>query len=118
MVVYDDDTYTMGGLMADLLAMEGFEVALVTPFPVVSPWAGMTMEQERIQSRLLELGVTIHTNRQAGKRLSDSLEITCTYTEKLETIGCGTLIPVTSRTPRNLWRKRCWDGKLNGMMRG
>ncbi len=61
MVVYDDDHYVMGGLLAELLATHDCQVTLVTPAPLVSYWTQFTLEQERIEARLRSLGVTILT---------------------------------------------------------
>ncbi len=58
-VVYDDDHYVMGGLLAELLAMRGNDVTLVTPAPLVSFWTQYTLEQERIEARLRALGVHV-----------------------------------------------------------
>jgi dimethylamine/trimethylamine dehydrogenase len=58
-VVYDDDHYVMGGLLAELLATRGHQVTLVTAAPLVSYWTEFTLEQERIETRLRELGVAI-----------------------------------------------------------
>jgi dimethylamine/trimethylamine dehydrogenase len=58
-LVYDDDHYVMGGLLAELLAARGHQVTLVTPAPLVSYWSQFTLEQERIETRLRELGVGI-----------------------------------------------------------
>jgi dimethylamine/trimethylamine dehydrogenase len=58
-LVYDDDHYVMGGLLAELLAVRGNDVTLVTPAPLVSYWSQYTLEQERIEARLRELGVRL-----------------------------------------------------------
>ena len=58
-MLFDDDHYYMGGVLAELLVGEGHAVTLVTPAPRVSEWTVNTMEQHRIQRRLLELGVTV-----------------------------------------------------------
>jgi dimethylamine/trimethylamine dehydrogenase len=58
-LVYDDDHYVMGGLLAELLAARGHEVTLVTPAPLVSYWTQYTLEQQRIEARLRQLGVRI-----------------------------------------------------------
>jgi dimethylamine/trimethylamine dehydrogenase len=60
-VVYDDDHYVMGGLLAELLATRGNEVTLVTPAPLVSYWTTFTLEQDRIETRLRALGVRLLT---------------------------------------------------------
>ena len=68
-VLFDDDHYYMGGVLAELLAAEGHAVTLVTPAARVSAWTVNTMEQHRIQSRLLEAGVTsMHDPRRWRRR--------------------------------------------------
>jgi dimethylamine/trimethylamine dehydrogenase len=59
-VVYDDDHYYMGGVLAELLAEQGCHVSLVTPAPLVSYWSQFTLEQERIQRQLMRLGVKLY----------------------------------------------------------
>ena len=59
-VIYDDDHYYMGGLLAELLAGQGYNVTLVTPAPLVSYWSQFTLEQERIQHRLMTLSVKLY----------------------------------------------------------
>ena len=70
-VVYDDDHYVMGGLLAELLAAKGHDVTLVTPAPVVSYWTQFTLEQPRIEARLVERGVRLLT-RSVVSRIGDS----------------------------------------------
>ena len=61
--VFDDDHFYLGGVLAEKLRSEGHEVNLVTPAADASSWAHNTLEQERIQTRLLELGVKIIPHR-------------------------------------------------------
>jgi dimethylamine/trimethylamine dehydrogenase len=58
-VIYDDDHYYMGGVLAELLAEQGCQVSLVTPAPLISYWSQFTLEQERIQHKLMRLGVKL-----------------------------------------------------------
>jgi len=58
-IVYDDDHYVMGGLLAELLARHGHQVVLVTPAPLASYWTQYTLEQELIEARLRALGVRV-----------------------------------------------------------
>jgi dimethylamine/trimethylamine dehydrogenase len=44
-VVYDNDHFYLGGLIAELLARVGNKVLLVTPAPLVSIWTENTLEQ-------------------------------------------------------------------------
>ena len=59
-VIYDDDHYYMGGVLAELLAEQGCQVSLVTPAPLISYWSQFTLEQERIQQKLMRLGVKLY----------------------------------------------------------
>jgi dimethylamine/trimethylamine dehydrogenase len=59
-LIYDDDHYYMGGVLAEYLAGQGCNVTLVTPAPLVSYWSQFTLEQERIQRRLVKLGVKLY----------------------------------------------------------
>ena len=74
-VIYDDDHYVMGGLLAELLAKRGGEVTLVTPAPLVSHWTQYTLEQERIEARLRALGVRIVTRATVARIGHDYLEL-------------------------------------------
>lgn len=61
-LVYDDDHYYMGAVLAELAREQGCEVLLVTPSAYVSEWSLNTLEQARIQQRMLELGIETLTN--------------------------------------------------------
>jgi dimethylamine/trimethylamine dehydrogenase len=103
-VVFDDDGYYMGAVLAELVARAGHATVYVTPHAEVSRWTHNTMEQPRIQARLIELGVAIHPHRKLAGRTADRLELACTFTGRLATIACATLVPVTSRLPEDgLW---------------
>ena len=58
-VVYDDDHYYMGGVIAEKLAATGAAVTLITPAADVSAWTHNTLEQAHIESRLRKLGVVL-----------------------------------------------------------
>ena len=98
-VVFDDDYYYMAGLMAEKLRAEGHDVTYVTPAADVSHWTHNTMEQERIQTRLMEMDVKIVPLHNLSKIGSDSVELSCVYTGREHSIACGTAILVTMRAP-------------------
>lgn len=97
-VVFDDDYYYMGGLMAEKLRLEGHGVTYVTPAADVSHWTHNTMEQGRIQTRLMELGVKIIPLHNLTAIKDDHVELACVYTDARQRVACGTVIPVTMRT--------------------
>jgi dimethylamine/trimethylamine dehydrogenase len=98
-LVFDDDHYYMGGVLAELLAREGRRVTLVTPANCVSSWTTATMEQHRIQRRLLELGVELVTSHAVVALVSDGAVATCVYTGRERTIAADAAVLVTARLP-------------------
>ena len=97
--IYDDDHYYMGGVLAELLRAEGYEVVLVTPEPVVSAWTVNTMEQHRIQARLIEAGVELHTSAAVSAVLDDELQTECAFTGQEGRIGADAVLLATARLP-------------------
>jgi dimethylamine/trimethylamine dehydrogenase len=100
-VLYDDDHYYMGGVLAELLVSKGNKVSFVTPSTKVSEWSFATLEQSFIQARVLELGVEVHTAR-ALKSIDKSAVIAeCVYTGRKSEMRCDAVVLVTSRLPRD-----------------
>ena len=98
-VLYDDDHYYMGGVLAELLVNSGCEVSFVVPSAYVSDWTINTLEQETIQRRLLEMGVEIHLNRGLAKVEAQSVLTNCTYTDQLTRLDADAVVIVGSRLP-------------------
>ena len=98
-VLYDDDHYYMGSVLAELLAGAGCAVTLVTPAAEAANWTQNTLEQEAIQTRLMELGVGIVPHRALSRILQDGVETACVYTGRTEEIACDTVLLVTARLP-------------------
>jgi dimethylamine/trimethylamine dehydrogenase len=58
-VIFDDDHYYMGGVLAERCREAGLPVTLVTPAALISAWTANTMEAMPITRRLLRLGVDL-----------------------------------------------------------
>ena len=78
---------------------KGYEVTLVTPEPRVSEWTVNTMEQARIQRRLIELGVEIHVLRTLVGTGAAGVRTACVYTGREQEHACDALVLVTARLP-------------------
>ena len=98
-VVYDDDHYYMGGVLAELLARAGRQVTLVTPAVCASSWTTNTMEQHRIQRRLLELEVDMAYAVVATGR--GGVRATCVFTGREREIAADAAVFVTARLPED-----------------
>ena len=98
-VLYDDDHFYLGGVLAEHCKKKGCEVTLVTPASVVSSWTVHTLEQEIIQENLLNTGIKImphHFVRPGKKKFPEVVHI---YTGESTVLKCDALVLVTARIP-------------------
>ena len=100
-VIFDDDYYYMAGLMAEKLRTDGHDVTYVTPAADVSHWTHNTMEQARIQTRLIEMGVRIVALHNLTGIGTGTVDLACVYTDRVHSIDCGTALLVTMRSPQD-----------------
>jgi dimethylamine/trimethylamine dehydrogenase len=104
-LIYDDDHYYMAGALAERLRKQGLEVHFVTPSVKVSEFTEMTMEQHRIQSGLLKMGVHIQTNTAlvGAQAVAGGLKVECahTYSDARSHLECASLLMVTMRDPKD-----------------
>lgn len=98
-VIFDDDHYYMGGLLAEQCALAGSRVTLVTPAALVSAWTSDTLEAVAILRRLLTLGVELHTYSNIRQLSAAAVMIECLLTGKQREIACSALVSVTARLP-------------------
>lgn len=101
-IVFDDDEYYMGGVLAEYLRRQGLEVTLVLPAALVSPWAANTLEQEMIQKRLMDRGVSILANTNIGAIRQREVELRCVFTGRTTTRAMRSVVMVTARLPEDL----------------
>ncbi len=99
--IYDDDHYYMGSVIAELLRHRDLDVTLITPSSVVSEFSTYTLEQEHIQTRLLEWGVRIVQQKELAAVGADGLDLTCVYTGKGRHVKAASIVLVTSRVPND-----------------
>ena len=96
-VIYDDDHYYMGGVLAELLVSQGAKVTLITPSAFVSDWTNNTLEQATIHARLDEMGVDIVLNRGVSEINADHVVSNCVYTGKTCAYEADAVVMVASR---------------------
>ncbi|MDB5552844.1 MAG: Trimethylamine dehydrogenase [Rhizobium sp.] len=98
-LLWDDEHYYMGGVMAELMAEKGFDVTYATPASEASTWTRNTMEQHFIQKRMLEKGIKIISFKALESIAPGEATLACTFTGKLEKIAADCVVPVTARLP-------------------
>ncbi|MCB9144817.1 MAG: FAD-dependent oxidoreductase [Anaerolineales bacterium] len=118
-VIYDDDHYYMGGVLAELLATNGCEVTLVSPAPTISAWTEHTLEQERIYKRLLSLNVTLLPHHALASHSPTTATVSHTITNAESTLASDAILMVTDRIPNDsLYRElkpALADGRLKSL---
>jgi len=110
-LVFDDDHYYMGPVLAEALVAHGVEVCFVTPGNLVSAWGVMTDEQYQTQERLVQLGVQIITAHGLDEFDDSSARLSCVYGGPDRVVETDAVVLVTARTPMDgLYREI--SGKL------
>lgn len=100
-VIYDDDHYYMGGVLAELLRTQGAEVTLITTSAYLSEWTLNTLEQHAIHRKLAEMGVEIVLNRGIVEIGDKFVMSNCVYTGQMKTFECDAVVMVASRDENN-----------------
>ncbi len=98
-LVYDDDHYYMGGVIAEKLAAAGLAVTLVTPEITVSDWTRNTLEHGRVVARLMELGVELITGHELGGIGGQESRVRCVYSARERVLPAASVVMITSRLP-------------------
>ena len=98
-VIYDDDHYYLGGVLAELLRKEDYRVTLVTPAALASSYTKASLEQHVIQTHLLDLDVAIVANCAVSAVSADHVTTQCTFTGKTAEIPASSTVLVTARRP-------------------
>ena len=83
-LIYDDDNFYMGGVLALHLRAQGHEVHLITPLPEISAWTIHTLKQPRIVRKLTVEAVSWDVNLTLHAVEHDSARFVCSYTGEVK----------------------------------
>ena len=97
-VIFDDDHYYMGSIIAEKLAASGKEVVLVTPEAVASAFTTYTLEQRCVQARLIELGVRIVASHSLVDIGVNEVHVRCIYTNIVLPVVHQSIVLVTAQS--------------------
>jgi dimethylamine/trimethylamine dehydrogenase len=96
-LVYDDDHYYMGSVLAELLVSLGCQVTLVTPAPSVAAWSDFTLEQPHTLKRLLSLGVGLNTHTHLTAIEPGRTQVRSAIQPEAGWLDCDGVLLVTNR---------------------
>ena len=109
-LLYDDDHYYMGTVVALALRRAGLPVLYLTTSGRAGSWGSHTAEQWRGQAALLEAGIEILPNRALSRWQAGEAESACIFTGRTQRHAAASLLTVTSREPDDaLWRALAAD---------
>jgi dimethylamine/trimethylamine dehydrogenase len=100
-LVFDDDHYYMGSLVAETLARAGVAVTLATPAPEVAAFTESTLELRRIAQRLDELKVRMITHHVLARAGAGEAQLLHVHTNRAVGLAASTIVMVTARLPED-----------------
>jgi dimethylamine/trimethylamine dehydrogenase len=98
-LVFDDDHYYLGGVLAELLAAEGYQVRIVTPSAHLSAWTANTLELVKIRQRVMRAGVVVEPNHALLRLTGEGAVTTCVFTGEETYVPADAVVLVTARLP-------------------
>jgi dimethylamine/trimethylamine dehydrogenase len=112
-IIWDDDHYYMGGVLAERSRYAGAEVVLVTTAATVSAWTVNTLEALPIARRMAKLGVEVMPYMSVTAYRDGVVRVASVLTGEIFERPAGALITVTARMPvdalyeglRNRWQE-------------
>jgi dimethylamine/trimethylamine dehydrogenase len=100
-LVFDDDHYYMGSLVAEKLAQAGLAVTLATPGPEIAAFTATTLELRRIAQRLDELKVRTVTHHGLARAADGAAQLVHVHTGRPLALPAATIVMVTGRLPED-----------------
>jgi dimethylamine/trimethylamine dehydrogenase len=98
-IVWDDDHYYMGGVLAELCRAKGLDVTIVTPAAMVSAWTVNTLEALPIARRIAKLGIAVIPYISVTAFAGGTATLVNNLTGAASEIPAESLVTVTARLP-------------------
>lgn len=115
-VIFDDDSFYIGSLIAEKLVGVGCTVTLITPASLISAYTVNTLEQAKIQNRLLELGVTMQTQTMLESIHADHVMLSNALSNDEIKLDCDGVVLVVDRLPNDELYQALKPHLANGML--
>ena len=98
-IIWDDDHYYMGGVLAELERYAGLSVTIVTPAATVSAWTANTLEALPIAKRIARMGIDVLTYTSIRGFTGRSVQLVNGLTGAEFELAAKALITITARLP-------------------
>ena len=100
-LVYDDDHYYMGSVIAERLAQTGSAVTFVTPAAEIAAFTAATLELRRIARRLAECDIRMITHHRLERIGRGVARLGHVHTERPQEVEAAAVVMVTARLPED-----------------
>ena len=100
-VIFDDDHYYLGPVIALALRARGNAVTLVTPAGRAGQWSVYTNEQYASVRAMLDAGIEIVTNKVVDRIAPEGVTASCVFSGRQEEIDADWVLPLTRREPQD-----------------
>jgi dimethylamine/trimethylamine dehydrogenase len=100
-IIYDDDHYYMGSVIAERVRELGLPTTLVTPEDKASSWGAYTTDRWRSQKKLMKMGVEILCAQLLTGFDGKEASLSCTYTGTERKLPATSIVLVTARKPND-----------------
>jgi len=100
-VIFDDDYYYMGPVLAEMLQKAGCDVTFVCTDNMACSFGRYTTEQPSAQKSLMEAGVKLVFSQNLEAYDGEIVHLSCTYTERESTINADAVVMVTAKLPND-----------------
>ena len=100
-VIYDDDHFYMGSVMAEKLVSSGCQVTIVTPAPHFAGFSQFSLEIGHIHRRLAELGVQIEAQTVVTAVMAGGVALEGIYGTHHRQLTCDAVVMVAGQEPND-----------------
>jgi dimethylamine/trimethylamine dehydrogenase len=101
-VLFDDDAFYLGSVMAEVIVKGGGTVTIVTPEDAVASWSTNTLDFRHIQKRLYALGVQQVTSHNILRARPGGVTVQHHWSGAEREITCDAIVSVTARLPNDI----------------
>ena len=98
-LLFDDDYFYLGSVIAEKLRLEGRPVFYLTPDDTVASWSANTLDYRHIQRRLHQLDVEQITAHNILGFDGDRVELQHVWSAKTRSLACAAIVTITARLP-------------------
>ena len=100
-VLYDDDHFYMGSVIAEALVKQGATVTIVTPTAQFASFTQLSLEIRHIQKRMAELGVEVVPLNAPVEIMAGGVRIADVFGQVEREIACEAVVMVAGQTPND-----------------